>query len=1168
MEYKVFIGNEEITEYTIIPLNEQTTLDESLDQGYLRLNYTDKESAYKPFTSVSVEIKDGYNNTRQLDYFIASDNKTEIIANGTYSHELLLIEQSKWFERFLTGTKTVTHPLIHDYMATQQDITYEHYGSNPSGELIGNPQFKIDNNGLKSPQLIGYRFVSPTITEWFENNYTDTVWESVVSASLTIKNVTTGQVITTITNLNERFDLVIGSPYVYEITYFLYVSRAGGFQSSYFKDIFTLNVINQFEEKPNKTITDAVNELLATIETLRESETPRFVFNSEQAIKYAEVDAPEFTLTGTLWEALKQIGGYIHAIPRLKGNEVYFDELGSNEKVSQDLSDYVTNTERFDIEQYASSIDSTVQNFVNLDSVEEGSITAPYINGLKTPRTDSGVVTLTEDNLFIQTKEPIEQIVKVEIGYLSDGTYVGDITPYVYESAEYDTLSSYIDQYPYAKAYAIKYTIGQKNITGLNFKRENAIGTVFEKYAIKNIISKVTGKSIGIIDALFDNENMLKLQFRVTYIPMVSARVKQWKPQRKDATFPSVLSYNQSAQKISSRAYGENMKGAIARLGNPEVTKVYIFDDLSMIPKVGQLFDDDYYISVVKCEYYKDFVRCELGLSKDFNKLNEYVGIKSEVRFYEISEKQATQRFINYEDFCVVGDEELSAIGSLITNEGISKFGNSFTTDITKDTIPVNVVKAKGDDNTEVALAVTSYAVGNSNVFTFHYDDNYSAGEEVTQNAGTTIQNQVQYTDVYGEIEALELDFGKITDTINNYNTAVTKGNSVPRTTNISNFTSWFSTNGDKIVIKKDNREIPVFTYQLNYIANRETIIIGSGLARYSPFATSQNQTFKFCILKDRIPKFAKTISADNIKTETNLLSENVSISGNVVKIGNLTSTTNGSAWAICQGDELIVGENIDIEANQQFETLVSFSFTRNLNQVSVFDANGGLFNTTSTVVINQEKGQTYNLPENEPTKQYCTFRGYYLQKYYDDVAVEETLKVDENTRVETDKSNIIYAYWHDNRRIQKVNYTDAGINNLTNNATNYISLRGVKPTETVKIAGVDRKVNDKIWRITLYWTYNNIEYEQEVNADGWDVIDTNNGERQLLGNGCGFAIGLDGTTLDWNAEGRVAVGENGTIIIDVENENTITVEVASLSNNSYFTGIKFTRIEQYEYKI
>jgi hypothetical protein len=42
---------------------------------------------------------------------------SEYPAIGRYTHKLLLVEATKYLERFMVGTKTVTQPLVTDWTA-------------------------------------------------------------------------------------------------------------------------------------------------------------------------------------------------------------------------------------------------------------------------------------------------------------------------------------------------------------------------------------------------------------------------------------------------------------------------------------------------------------------------------------------------------------------------------------------------------------------------------------------------------------------------------------------------------------------------------------------------------------------------------------------------------------------------------------------------------------------------------------------------------------------------------------------------------------------------------------------------------------------------------------------------------------------------------------------
>lgn len=55
-----------------------------------------------------------------------------------------------------------------------------------------------------------------------------------------------------------------------------------------------------------------------------------------------------------------------------------------------------------------------------------------------------------------------------------------DITPYVYEAADYGILKSNRGYYPNSKSFAVYYTQGQKNIKGLFYQAEDEVSQYFK----------------------------------------------------------------------------------------------------------------------------------------------------------------------------------------------------------------------------------------------------------------------------------------------------------------------------------------------------------------------------------------------------------------------------------------------------------------------------------------------------------------------------------------------------------------------------------------------------------------------------------------------------------------------------------------------------------------
>ncbi len=442
------------------------------------------------------------------------------------------------------------------------------------------------------------------------------------------------------------------------------------------------------------TITDVINRTLDLAEPIRKGEKPRFRLNGlradgtiitednkqegevvGQAAQFDKILAPEMSFTKqTLRECLQDVGKVIHGEPRLtpkKDNdgwyyEVTYDMYASQEKSNIYTVPYIKNTVSQIIDSYTSYLDSNAENLVNQLDKYSGVIVEPYADGAKTLRAENTYVRIEDGNAVIATQYPVYSVDKLEYVYADgDGIKSLDITPWLFEKSVYDTqLKSYEEQYPYSKAYGIYYTQGSKNISGLFFKVDAAVLAAFKEYAIFNIIKQAGNNTAK----LPNSSNYPAMSFRVTYTPFYNARVGQTKAYYKDFIRPAALIYNQQSNVIESRYYGENLKGAVARLGTVEKSKTYLLAKLSQIPKAGQMFDKDYYISAVAVEFLPTIIKCTIGLSKDFNRLSAYIGISSVKRYSEISQTQAVERNTLYREYIVIGKKEAGDKDCLIND--------------------------------------------------------------------------------------------------------------------------------------------------------------------------------------------------------------------------------------------------------------------------------------------------------------------------------------------------------------------------------------------------------------------------------------------------------------------------------------------------------------------
>ena len=728
----------------------------------------------------------------------------------------------------------------------------------------------------------------------------------------------------------------------------------GAAQTEGFSASTSFIVLPNYPPLPRWNAKTVINRLLVKAETLRKSQTPRFHLNAEQAEEFEKIEMPELHLTNsTLREALQTVGSYIHGEPRLSGSEISYDMYGGSERTAVDFSKYFSKSFQQSIDSALTSIDSTVDNLGSTIGYAKGVMVEPYSGGYKTVRTETLYARIQDDNMIIATTYPINRIIKLESGSVG-GKYGGtDITPYVFEASEYTRLSSYSSLYPASRAYAIYYTQGEKNIKGLNFKQTDAISPAFKNYAILNILRAATGDNS--LEA-----NYTTLAFRITYESVSSARVKQSKQYIADFNRVSEIAYNQGQNLIESSYYGEHLKGVVARLGNVDKVITLYQRGTPDIPKTGTLYDDEYYISAVAVEYQPYFTKISCALSKDFNRYSDYVGINSTKRFYEISERQAYDSFINYRDYVIIGAAvatDSTEPKALLPN--LNGIKNAFKKDVPRSGVMCVVARGQAKDTdgnisdlNEVILPVQAFAMGNAVVFTFKYQDNYSAGDNATFQQGGTggnsvsgfYQNSVPYKDYYGNMEYLTLKY---------YRSATTPavdvdsespdhwqndiGITLPDTTlpagdgsKIGGADLLLTTGEDPLWLQIGSTEVPTITYQIELVTNRRGLIIGSALAGNLKLIGqgADGHEKNLYVLPYRINKFAMKLNPDNLNALQNcgaveFYGDTQSGAGwgtkDYLKHKIYTGSETGQSWAIIDAvtGEVLLAENREIRTNE-----------------------------------------------------------------------------------------------------------------------------------------------------------------------------------------------------------------------------------------------------------
>lgn len=980
------------------PFTDGTALNDVLDAGCINLSLSSRYNPIKPFTPIRIIIAESGVEVDRIYRLVSSTKRTRRTfapsVGAKYDWTINTIELTKAMERRFIGTLTSTKYLHTDYASAYQQVS-ENLNN---GLATGYKKYIDITQHYYSPVIVGKAFTV------YSNRYSINVTPNgtVTAGSIKRLNVVvkspSGSVLMNedlTANKNIRLDEI--GTYTLTETLVITWTLVGdpGTMDETFKNELSFAAFSQIAPKTQPTITSVCQRLLSSGITRRvgidkgaEIQKQEYVLDENFAQEYKNVTAPEFSFTNcTLWDALSQVGGYIHAIPRLvplsttddTHYKVTFDKLGGSEQ-APDMPPMIYQDSTIDSNEWCGKISSPAQNLCN--TTDEGGAITEFGNDYITVRTEDGNIEINGDNVLIRTSLPIQQLIKLECGFIPDynsgNTPVGDITAYAYEDAEYSVLSSYWGTaYPYSKAWALRWKQGGNIIDGLTFKQEGqtSVSEAFNNTAIVNIINAKTGIGLKPIDTS-NGEWYRRLAFKVTYVPIATARVEAVKPVLTDGGETSnALVYNQGANVAETSFYGEKMRGAIARLGQDVEQRTYDIKTYSQMPKVGQILDGKY-IATVDAEYDITRMRITVTLAKNFNQLSQFVGLNSNYRLYDISEKQSVERHIHYAERIIVGKSAYASRYSYQSNGNtVVDTHNTilrYFTLMMKRTFDRGAWSADESDyvinkimcafvsfdkfnaSDGILMPVVAFPFGNSICFNISFYDNYGAGfqssNDFENEKNKATQRLVPYTDVYGEFSKMSL-FMSDNAWTPSFNEQKDGGKAMlyPEGTMFSKygFTTLEATgNLDDYALKidKDSREQIDFSYQVHYVSDSDDIIVCPGLATFNPYVSKEEAILepdKFYVIwqkqtinalnKDIVASTSITVqelSADTAWEENTTPLKHILMVNGILKWNPMTCPINGAkSWAICKKVEtdrytILFGQNVDINSGETTDAI------------------------------------------------------------------------------------------------------------------------------------------------------------------------------------------------------------------------------------------------------
>lgn len=695
--------------------------------------------------------------------------------------------------------------------------------------------------------------------------------------------------------------------------------------------------------------------------TISEQFTNRlFVVSDELKAQTDNIKAPQFFFKDlTVRECIDGVLSYINSIGRIVNINGVDTLIADNFNTVKKLItlDNMGDINRIqDIKEYATNILSKADNLIQEQTSSSAGIVYPDKNGWITPR--SSELELNTDNIIYKLPSNINSIIKVEafveirVGTTSEPipffeTY--DISKYVIEENLWNTIpispnNDFILTGDVVKNNTIRWKQGDDNLFGLG--DVILVGKLEpDRTALENVLITTIHHQLGFTSQIvvFPNNklDLFSVMLRITYDPVINTVIKIPKGSSENVNKQSTIISNQRDSLIDIDKYVNSLRGQIQRLGNQSIKAVTIHKDPSGMLEIGDFTNEGFIVTVVKKTYEIDHILAEYELSKDFNRLNQFIGVNSELRQFEIPfENQLVERHLIYDDYIEVSTafhSDTSGLNnntSLLTTSGVQTFMNTL---VNQESPGVTAALFKNTDTqTKIGVAINSVGAGNIINFDIALKDNQLASDEVVtglnEEAPEKPFNQgVRYTvfdstlnnfsiGLYGETKLDNLTaFG--------FSNATLKAKRFPNINESDYLNLLISNEDDVFVLEKDPAERILLTYSLNIVVRDNGIVVGRNLAKFNNITNNPptGDLFLWRTIGQKYTQFNDLKVKDNSffsLSPISLVVDNSTIFIDVVLPSDIKPE---DSWAIADSSG-----NLYLAANDPTKSRVYFAFRKN----------------------------------------------------------------------------------------------------------------------------------------------------------------------------------------------------------------------------------------------
>jgi len=824
---RVMIGEVDYSDYVSTGFSIVERLDEQLDEGNMTLFATTKEDEFTPNTSVAI-----YDNNKVKGMLVSDDNVTIASRNPLrYTHELTLVEVTKKLERFKVDGKTFTQPI-------DENSGYEPYTLYDVVKILRDTVPLRDSGEFDGSD-------EPTDKQIFEiPPDTQQILEDVIAPEFNLSGT-----------LRDALDEVVS--YLDANVYLDYKER------------LHLNLFNQRKGEIDKDFVDrTLNRSIENYSTNIESA----IMNAVSTTSRGEVNIETAPSVGTYTTSRTEdtVWDYTNAFiptqnPIYKGIRV---NTLANFKVVHEKWNY--DTQQFEYEGEEEVVkELIIEDALLEDKQAERLDVASGIQEVRNnPNTlyanTSLVYTYGNKNVRLPKIQTFFTLYEALNLTLDRSWYLG------YESGDI----RFVPEDEEIRSYEYDYQ-DTDDLLILTGTRPTDDGP--ENRYLINRLSPTTSD-------INNNELSMNVEYQAVK-PTVRTSIEV--SGISDTPYKSILSGNQNMKIVDVPRYLDKNQGLVDRLGLADMIAVDVVKSGNDLLDLGDIDLNGFILTQREIIFFKDHLRAVYQLNKGFNKRNQYAGIDSEERQWEIGEAGRTvERRSLFEEYIEIDgvsqNEQVSGDNNSITLQNNST-AKILTTFDRNPIIPVNykplrqaVVRAQLDLTVEdttyttpyLYIPFTPYAGGNQINLHFNINENGSAGYY--------IQRIVRWTDSeaypsdglfsnsisrYEQIPAMYVDEdGRITDldfaftdydpsedgALVSYAEFVKQGDANPivipfETTGGANNLDAFKQVEGNIRLMKDNREKIALSLIYHFVSLTPDIIVGNYLPRRNKLISLAN---------------------------------------------------------------------------------------------------------------------------------------------------------------------------------------------------------------------------------------------------------------------------------------------------------------------------------------